>query len=161
MTGFINLLFESPLLLFLIIAAIFSFIRSRSSQGEEQQERPGRPQQAGEGQQEASSQRGKKELDWKDILFEGEEKKSDPQMPERSDSQTEMQKHYEEVRRRQRQAEKSTAKVKESPIVKGDITNPDNEGISLDFKNMNKQDVVKGIVWSEVLGKPKSKKHSR
>jgi preprotein translocase subunit YajC len=50
MTGFINLLLESPLLLFLILAAIFSFIQSRnSSKQEESRERP-RPQQQEQGE---------------------------------------------------------------------------------------------------------------
>jgi hypothetical protein len=74
---------------------------------------------------------------------------------------TAIQEHYEKAKKKQRRAEESAGKIENSPIVKGDITSQANQKIDLDFKNISKQDVVKGVVWSEVLGKPRSrqKKH--
>lgn len=165
MTGFINLLLESPLLLFLILAAIFSFIQSRASSGKEEQQRP-RPQQQEDGRTQRPSGEGRPDVDWKDIFFEREETKQEPKKeepqrqapadPESSKSMTAIQEHYEKVRKRQRRAEESAGKIEDSPIVKGDLTSQANQ-IDLDFKNMSKQDVVKGVVWSEVLGKPRAK----
>lgn len=159
MLSFINLLFESPLLLFFILAAIFSFIQSRS--GQKQEENPPRrsPEQR---QEQPESEAAEKEFDWRDILFETEEKQEEkqPQKQENekaeSPAQTEMEKHYEKLRKKQRQAEKSISKLEKSPIVKKDLTAPSEQKVTIDFNNMTKQDVVKGIVWSEVLGKPKA-----
>ncbi|GEM_PF-6587998 len=171
MTGFINLLLESPLLLFLILAAIFSFIQSRnSSKQEETRERP-RPQQQEQGRTQRPPGEGRPDVDWKDIFFEREETKQEPkkQEPQRhapaeaesSKSMTAIQEHYEKAKKKQRLAEESAGKIENSPIVKGDITSQANQKIDLDFKNISKQDVIKGVVWSEVLGKPRSrqKKH--
>ncbi|WP_377910750.1 hypothetical protein [Bacillus daqingensis] len=159
MLSFINLLFESPLLLFFILAAIFSFIQSRSGQKQEENSQPRVPEQR---QEQSDREASEKEFDWRDILFETEEKQEEkqPQRQEKaqtdSPAQTEMEKHYEQLRKKQRQAEKSASKLQKSPIVKKDITATAEQKVTIDFNNMTKQDVVKGIVWAEVLGKPKA-----
>lgn len=166
MENLISLLLDSPLLLFFILAAIFSFIQSRSGSKEQDAERQtSQPQSYEQGEEVSSERRQQKEFDWKDILFEGEKQAKQQQKPQESDkpsnSQTEMQKHYEKVRERQRQAEQSTAKIENSPITRGDITKSENSPVDIDFSNMSKQDIVKGIVWSEVLGKPKARQSKR
>ncbi|SDN43531.1 hypothetical protein [Alkalicoccus daliensis] len=166
MENLISLLLDSPLLLFFILAAIFSFIQSRSGSSDQEAEgRTNQPQTYEQGEEVSSERRQQKEFDWKDILFEGEREAKQEEAPQKSEepanNQTEMQKHYEKVRKRQREAEKSSAKVENSPITRGDITKTDNSPVDIDFSNMSKQDIVKGIVWSEVLGKPKARQSRR
>lgn len=160
MLGLISLLLDSPLLLFFILAAVFSFIQSRSkSRNEEGTEASRAPQQQTyeQGEEASGERRDGKDFDWKEILFEGEKEVKNEKKQEKANSQTEMQKHYEKVEQKRRRADKSAAKVERSPIVQGDLTQAENSNANIDFSTMSKQDVVKGIVWAEVLGKPKSK----
>ncbi|PRO65103.1 hypothetical protein [Alkalicoccus urumqiensis] len=157
MTGFISLLLDSPFFLFLILAAVFSFIQSRLRSEEPDPGGSRQPQESS-----SSPDQGEKDFDWRDLLFETEEEKdreqrntSAPEI-EPSRAQQELEERYEAVQRRKKEAEKQTAKRDTSPITRGDITRSD--GVDLDFRSMKKDDIVKGFVWSEVLSKPKSRR---
>ncbi|ADU29862.1 hypothetical protein [Evansella cellulosilytica] len=159
--GLIEALLGNPLLLILLIGALFSFFqRLGASNTEEQQQPPKRntPQQ---------------EIDWEDI-FRQEESKQEPaekssvndvytpdsyynSEDELAKANSELQDRYEATKKRkQRARELEQVMKKDSPIFTEDITKQTNVGVS--FSNMTREDAIKGIIWSEVLGKPKSKK---
>lgn len=168
MAGIITLLFESPLLLFFLIAAILSFFQSRGKSDKQQEQ----PRQRQPGQEKAEVD----EIDWRDI-FRQEEKTTEapkqqpvktqtPDNDRRTDSEkakdsgTQMseqwQQQYRELEKKKRQAAKSAARVSDSPIEMGEISKPKKPKIMLDFSEVSRDEAVKGVIWSEILGKPVS-----
>ena len=172
MAGIITLLFESPLLLFFLIAALLSFFQGK---GKEQKTGQNRRPQSGQEQQ-------PDEINWEDIFRQEEpqteqEPVSKPQnssqdqrdgvdrrttAEKESDPNTHMsdewQRRYREIERRKREAAKSQAKISQSPIEMGDLAAPKKPKISLDFSHVSRDEAVKGVIWAEILGKPKSRR---
>ncbi|MFA9558780.1 hypothetical protein ACERII_15840 [Evansella sp. AB-rgal1] len=163
----------NPLLLFFVIAAIISFLQGLG--GKKKQDPRGpvnqRPQQTKE----------QDEVDWRDIFRQEQQEEQYPQTqqqqssyqrsePEHKETYTasihidsdlekansELQDRYAEMKERKERAARMEQKLNyQSPILNGDITRSNK---ALDFRNISGDEVIKGIVWSEVLGKPKSKR---
>ncbi|SER70559.1 hypothetical protein [Salipaludibacillus aurantiacus] len=179
MEGLFNLLLESPLLLFFIIAAILSFIQGRGRGAEEENKGPRRPQQQRD-QSPPEPARRENEVDWKDI-FRQEERPTQPQptvtrggenqreaerrvssLPrdaeqELSKSNRELHERYEKIQSRKKRASEQAGKIDNSPIFEGDLTRR-KEKVRLDFSNVSREEAVKGVIWSEILGKPKARR---
>ncbi|MCE7794207.1 hypothetical protein K8O68_17640 [Salipaludibacillus sp. CUR1] len=182
MEGLFNLLLESPLLLFFIIAAILSFIQGRGRSEEEEKKGPRRPQQQrDQSSPESAPSRRENEVDWKDI-FRQEERPTQPQptvtrggeenkreaerrvssLPrdaekELSRSNRELHERYERIQSRKKRASEQTDKIENSPIFEGDLTRG-KEKVRLDFSNVSREEAIKGVIWAEILGKPKARR---
>ncbi|PYZ94248.1 hypothetical protein CR194_01540 [Salipaludibacillus keqinensis] len=189
MEGLFNLLIESPLLIFFIIAAILSFVRSRGGDDQEKQSgkpsNQGRPSQQRQPQQRSrTDQDREQEVDWRDI-FRQEERPTQPQptvyRTERSEearekaeaaveslprdaekelnkSNRELHERYERIQERKKQAMDLSGEIAGSPIAQKDLTMQRKPKIRLDFSNISRDEAVKGVIWSEILGKPKSRR---
>ncbi|SDY51818.1 hypothetical protein SAMN05421736_102159 [Evansella caseinilytica] len=177
MDALIDLLFGNPFLLFLIIAGIVSFLQRLGNKGkqEETKKTAGRPAQGRAAE--------KKEIDWREIfrqeeappakqehrpapaMSQAETSRGTNQVPynmeDNAESELEKAKNqlhnrYEELKKKKELALKQANKLADSPIVRSEIADNRSGGI-LDFKNVSGDDIVKGIVWAEVLGKPKAR----
>lgn len=170
--GIITLLFESPLLLFFLIAAILSFFQNKNKEQKKNQEN----RQPRQKEEEAD------EVDWRDIFRQEAPK---PEAPEQKPAQSpaaqddrrttyqkeqqdptvkmneKWQERYQELDERKRKAAKSAAKLGDSPIETGDITAKKKPKIALDFSTVSRDEAVKGVIWAEILGKPKSMRKDR
>ncbi|MCT8139679.1 hypothetical protein H1D32_19370 [Anaerobacillus sp. CMMVII] len=154
-------IFTNPILLFFIIGAILNYLKKGNEQEEEKGKRkPGSP---------VRQETQQKEVDWREIFrqeaqTEPAQKKQQPQSYSYSEPKeisaevqrrNELLEKYEKAKKNKETAKRTERISKESPIYKDDITasNP----VTLDFSNITRDEAVKGIVWSEVLGKPRSK----
>ncbi|OIJ16692.1 hypothetical protein BKP37_05535 [Anaerobacillus alkalilacustris] len=152
----------NPFLLFLIIGAILSFFQKGKEQEKKKQpNKTNRP--AGTGRQ---------EVDWREIFRQEIEPNTVPQK-QRKETYTindvQEPKHsldevnqgnkilekYEQTKRKKETAKRYERKLKDSPISQGDITAQNQ--VKLDFSNISREDAIKGVVWSEILGKPRAK----
>ncbi|WP_280768505.1 hypothetical protein [Salipaludibacillus daqingensis] len=188
MEGLFNLIAESPLLLFFVIAAIISFLRSRGGE-EEQKKQSGQPQTRQERpsqQKQQTQQRGSKdqEVDWKDI-FRQETRPTEPQpsasrsnrqyetrgqseptvssLPRGAEeelkrSKSELNERYERIQKQKQKAIEKGSLTDNSPITNNDLTLQKKDKIKLDFSKISRDEAVKGVIWSEILGKPKSRR---
>ena len=177
MEGLFNLISESPLLLFFIIAAIISFVRGRGGKPQEkesggQPKSQGRPTQ----QRQQTEQRGssEQEVDWKD-LFRQEQRPTEPQPSASNQSRSEstvlsiprdaekelirsneeLQERYEWVETQKKRAKEKGHIIENSPITRNDLTK---EKVHLDFSHVSKNEAIKGVIWAEILGKPKARR---
>jgi len=172
MEGLFNLISESPLLLFFIIAAIVSFLRGKG--GKQEEKESGQPSQRGSSQPKQQTGQREREVDWKDI-FQQETRPTQPQpsasrqsrsestVPslakdvekELSRSSNELQERYEQVERQQKRAIEKGHIIEDSPITRNDLTK---NKVHLDFSHVSKNEAIKGVIWSEILGKPKARR---
>ncbi|SER80519.1 hypothetical protein [Salisediminibacterium halotolerans] len=180
MEFFLGLL-DSPLILFFVIALILSFFQSRGSEKKEEEQKRRREQRDSSGED---------EIDWRDIFRQeqntgqekpgrpgqkpepepkqyeiGEERQRQAPKPEAETQLTKMnedlQKRYSELERKKQQAKQSEKKIGNSPITRGDITAAKEPKVNLDFSQISGDEAIKGVIWSEILGKPKSKRSKR
>ncbi len=120
MEDLLKLIASNPLLVIIILGAIYKFFQS--------------------GQQSKSETRKK------------QKKKAEPrhkQQPvttKRSQPQQTLGKNEEDYKQNQQ---------KDSPIYNGDLTA--SSKLHLDFSKMSREDVMKGVILSEILGKPRAK----
>ncbi|RKL68672.1 hypothetical protein CR203_01060 [Salipaludibacillus neizhouensis] len=169
MEGIFQLLQESPLILFFIIAALISFFRGSAKKNAPEQ---------GQSQHKSETDNRKQEVDWKDI-FRQEERSADNYPQERqaedhsndSDSRSaslsevdaeigtashELQERYNRLQERKKQAMKRAGEVDDSAIGRpGNVRSPK---VRLDFSRVSGNDAVKGVIWAEILGKPKGRR---
>ncbi|OIJ22129.1 hypothetical protein BKP45_05500 [Anaerobacillus alkalidiazotrophicus] len=150
----------NPFLLFLIIGAILSFFqKGKEQENKKQPNKTNRP--AGTGRQ---------EVDWREIFHQEIEPNTAPQkqrketytindMPKLSldevNQSNKILEKYEQTKRKKEAAKRYERKLKDSPIYQGDITAQSQ--VKLDFSNISREDAIKGVVWSEILGKPRAK----
>lgn len=175
MEGLFQFFAESPFILFIIIAALLGFFRSGNAGKEQQQRQPQRGQQ---GQQRSAPDKQEQKIDWKEI-FQQESRPTEPQptasrsqdMAEETSSNevslsrqtdaeihnasTELQERYEKLQERQEQAKRRTASLDNSPYARKDNIQKTKPKVQLDFSNISRDEAVKGVVWAEILGKPK------
>ncbi|MBB5173941.1 hypothetical protein [Texcoconibacillus texcoconensis] len=171
MEQLINLLFESPLLLFFIVAALLSFFQS----GGKSDDRQG----PGERRSPQPNDQGEKEIDWREIFRQEEAppttrkpsaERSQPKSPSMGDQEKpdlsnietvnqELQDRYEEIRRKKEQAAKQAEKIGDSPIIAPDRPKKKRSNVDIDFHSISKNEVVKGVVWSEILERPKGQRN--
>lgn len=148
--------------MFLIIGAILSFLqRGREQEAKKETE------QRGSGNGDAKQT----EIDWREIFrqeadFEPKQQKQRQQTytyteePQTStegfNRSNELLEKYEKAKRDKKVAERKIGgNLKDSPIYKDDITAQ--RKIELDFSSISSEEAVKGVVWSEILGKPRAK----
>lgn len=160
MNQLLDFLFGNPLLLFLVIGAILNFLqKGKDPEQKREPRKTGTP---------VSKEKQREEVDWREIFRqeahtepkptkqqEQSYKYEEQPVTEVKRSQELLQK-YEEAKRR-KESEKSTKKksLADSPIYKDDLTASNK--VRLDFSKVTREDAIKGVVWSEILGKPKSK----
>ncbi|WP_416149316.1 hypothetical protein ACM26V_24205 [Salipaludibacillus sp. HK11] len=173
MEGLFELITESPLLLFFIIAAIISFFRSRG--GEQQEKQSGEPSQ--ERQSSQPKQQTRKQgspdigVDWKDIFRQETDpterqpsasRQSRSESPVSSfpnDAEEELNQSNRELHERyERIKNQKESTIETSPIFNNDLTLQKKDKINLDFSQVSKNDAIKGVIWSEILGKPKARR---
>lgn len=153
------------ILIFLIIGAIMNFLqRGKEPQGKRSPQRPNAP---------AGTETQQDEVDWREI-FRQEARTKSPQpkkLEEQTYTYTEVEKptlskakskqsngkveSYEKAKRNKEKVTADELKSKDSPIYKDDITTQKN--VKLDFTNISREEAIKGVVWSEILGKPRAK----
>lgn len=179
MDGIFNLFLNNPLILFIVIAVLLSLFRGSGGAQQEQKRPQQRRQPQQSGQQRQPSQSGERsnedQVDWKDI-FKQEQPPTERQPTVRRTPKSEqnevpenvqaelskanegLQEQYEKVRERKRRARESAGKIQDSPIARGDVTKSSGSDVQLDFSKITREDAIKGIVWSEILGKPKARR---
>ncbi len=153
---------SNPILLFLIIGAILSFLQ-KGKEEQAKRETQNRGGSTGEGKQ--------VEIDWQEIFRQ--EEKTEPKPSSQTDTtytyteeratasmdginrSNELLEKYEKAKQNKKAAENIGANLKDSPIYKDDLTA--SKEVKLDFSNISKEEAIKGVVWSEILGKPRAK----
>jgi hypothetical protein len=159
MEDLLRLITSNPILLFLIIGAILSFLqRGKEQEAKRETRNPGTP---------TTRETERNEVDWREI-FRQEEAQTTPnprgqrgqQKPQQTISKevnrtNELLEKYEIAKRNKEIAKRNELTSKDSPIYKDDITA--SNAVTLNFSNITREEAVKGVVWSEVLGKPRSK----
>ncbi|MCD8511976.1 MAG: hypothetical protein LRY73_20435 [Bacillus sp. (in: Bacteria)] len=177
--GLIESILGNPFLLFIIIAALLSFFRGANQQQEQKGSgKPAKGNQTGD----------QGEIDWREIFrqeqapvdSEEHRRTNDPYSTARSQEakaarepveerysapaptekemnrgNKELYEKYEEAKRRKAKAFENAEKYDDSPIFTQDLTRT---SMKLNFNNISKEEAVKGIVWSEILGKPKARR---
>ncbi|QKS70856.1 hypothetical protein FLK61_29455 [Paenalkalicoccus suaedae] len=170
MEGLIELVLGNPFILFLIIAFLFSTFRKRGTADEARQQPDLSPDETATIDSEERNPSEAEQADWRDIFYPPEERsKKEQPAPSKSSSESkeataslskandELQRRYEQVQQRKSEAAKQD-NIMDSPIYKKDLSASKSK-IDLDFKNITKEDAIKGVIWSEVLGKPKARRH--
>ncbi|MBU9722503.1 MULTISPECIES: hypothetical protein [Bacillaceae] len=171
-----DLIANNPLLLFFVIAALLSFFQGMGGKKQEEKSRGPRPGQP-------TTSQGQEEVDWREIFrqehapteHDNENQRPSPSntsMGENSSTSLntasreteiekanrELQERYEKVKKKKAKAIERLEKSQGSPILSNDITKSPNTKVQLDFKNISREEAIKGIIWAEVLGKPKAKR---
>ena len=184
MQGLIDTLFGNPLLLFFIIAALFSFFRRAGGGNQEQ----GKGQNTNPPQNRRTTTEQDK-VDWREIFTQeqthredgGDGPHNDParsynddrnQSPipadesrattaekERNQANRDLYDKYEKAKQR-KEVFKNPEEIGASPIS-DEIRDKIKPKVSLNFNNISRDEVIKGIVWSEILNKPKSRRQHR
>lgn len=110
------------------------------------------------------------EVDWREIFQQEAGTNSTPQKAREqsytyTEEQTSMEvnrsqellEKYEKAKLRKEKAEQRASRqsLTNSPIYKGDLTASNK--VSLDFSSISRDEAIKGVVWSEILGKPRAK----
>lgn len=161
MDDLFNLITSNPILLFVIIGAILNFLQKGKEQEGNKQTKNAQPRR----------EKKHEEIDWREIFRQESEPEPQSQEvkpldtyiePERPKTavdenirSNDLKEQYEAVKRKKDALEATPAIKATSPIYKDDITA--DEQVSLNFADISKQEAIKGVVWSEVLGKPRSK----
>lgn len=155
MGDLLELILGNSFLMIVIIGAIFKFLQAKGGAEETAKKANETTQQA---------KRKKDEVDWKQIfgleenteVKEAKKTKIKKESPRKNVNQY-MEK-YEEVRRKELNTKRK--ENHQSPIYKDDITKSKN-GLDIDFANITKHEAMKGVIWAEVLGKPRAKNRHR
>ncbi|GAE33394.1 hypothetical protein [Halalkalibacter akibai] len=130
----------------------------------------GRLSGAGQGQQEQGGQRTnqqprrqqEEQVDWREIFKQEERETSKPIETQQEvyfedptvSRQQELQTQYEEM---QRKREKSSRKVKELRKTTSQNEVYEKRGLDLQLSQLSNREAMKGVVWAEVLGRPRAK----
>ncbi|WP_096434605.1 hypothetical protein [Alteribacter populi] len=181
MEGLIELITGNPLLLLMILFGLISLFGRMGGGNNQQEQRQPQPRR----QQSETHSDGRGEVDWKEIFRQEEappierqpqaeaqryeapssapshsQYSADEQSAEASSKMNDvLHERYEQLRKRKKEANKKAAKLDaDSPLLKNEIS-PEQEKVSLDFSSVSREDIVKGVVWSEILGPPKSRKN--
>ncbi|WNF37716.1 hypothetical protein RJD24_04440 [Bacillaceae bacterium IKA-2] len=168
MEDLLKIVTGNPILLFIIIGALLSFIkRGKEKEANQESQKPGAPE---------TEETPNAEIDWRDI-FRQEEKPVPVSKSERGQSYTyteqsvpssvagsnrvgnELLEKYEKAKRNKEAAKIYEPNLGNSPIYKGDIAAQ--AEVKLDFSRITKEEAIKGVVWAEILGKPRSKNPHR
>ncbi|QOY36186.1 hypothetical protein AWH56_000365 [Anaerobacillus isosaccharinicus] len=164
MEQLLDLIFGNPLLLFLIIGAFLSFLkRGKEEEAQRETRKPGAPRAQGR----PENQRN--EVDWREIFQQEAQTNSAPQKSREqsytyTEEQTSMEvnrsrellEKYEKAKlRKEKAGQKARQSLTNSPIYKDDLTASNK--VSLDFSSISRDEAIKGVVWSEILGKPRAK----
>ncbi|MFC5713432.1 hypothetical protein ACFPU1_11615 [Thalassorhabdus alkalitolerans] len=178
MEAIIEFIFANLFIILLIVGGIISMI---SRQG-------GGNQQRGQGQGE---QRKQGEIDWKEIFKQEENDpgrgqpsprptppggSSGPQQGSRTaasdpagveeetrNAKSEYEQRLEEIQRRKKQAEEKIGEISDSPIFGNELSSPSSQKskVDLQFSRISKKEAMQGVIWSEVLGKPRANQPHR
>lgn len=158
-----------------------SFLRGNKQ--EEKQTRRQRPQGHQQQRRTPSQSEEEQEVDWRDI-FRQEERPTEPQstvsrtnsenkrsaeptvssLPQEAEKELsktsrELHERYEKVKKRQERAKKEAGEIGDSPIMQGDLTrSAAKPKVQLNFSHISREEAIKGVVWSEILGKPKARR---
>jgi hypothetical protein len=160
MEQLLEFLFSNPLFLIIIIGAIASFLKRGREQEAEEPRKTSAPRPPVKKEQ---------EVDWREIFRQEDEAVPAPVRERYSTTATkqetiaieasrsnELLEQYEKAKRKKKEVTKRNELVtKNSPIYKDDLTVTNK--INLNFANITSEEAVKGVIWSEVLGKPRAK----
>ncbi|RXI99401.1 hypothetical protein DS745_14310 [Anaerobacillus alkaliphilus] len=167
MNQLLELLFANPFLLIIIVGAIFSFLkRGREQEAQRETRRPSAPK-----AHPVSDESSRNEVDWREIFMQEEAQQpptrkvqpvqsysynESPSVSEEVQRRNELLEKYEIAKRNKEAQKQKELSIKDSPVYSGDLTANKNK-INLDFSNLTKEDAIKGVIWSEILGKPRAK----
>ncbi len=151
----------------LILGALWNFF-SKQAESKKEAEQGKKPQR-------------EQEIDWKEIFRQEQapverdkpqptvarkvEPSFEPVQPEvaipTDDRRTEMEKlrdQLEEKRKQLRQTEsRAPDAIADSPVIQKEIGKKPTK-LDLNFSNISQKEAMKGIIWSEILGKPRAKR---
>lgn len=150
----------------LIVGGIISILQRARGEEEEKKKQQQRQRQRQQGRPQ-----GEQKVDWEEIFRqEGRQgpQKPQPVQAERIPSQVnkatpiderrnEIYEKIEQARKQREKAEKRINRTNDSPIFDGDITK-EKAKLDLDFKNVSAEEAMKGVIWSEILSKPKARR---
>ncbi|MGO4887229.1 hypothetical protein ACJ2A9_05700 [Anaerobacillus sp. MEB173] len=157
----------------LVIGGIISFFQRLGGEEEKkkQQRQQGRPQrqQRPQGQQRQPGREPK--IDWDEIFRQEKNNpnQSRPTQQNRPISRTEetiapiderRNELYERIEAAKREKEKANERLEravDSPIFKNDITKSGSK-LDLNFKKVSAEQAMKGVIWAEILNKPKARR---
>lgn len=164
MEDLLSVITGNPVLLFIVIGAILSFLkRGKEKEANKGARKPGSPE---------TEEAPKAEIDWREIFRQEDNPKpvsksengqtytyTEQSVPS-SDSGNnyrgnELLEKYEKAKQNKEAAKRYAPTIDDSPIYKGDIAAQSE--VQLDFSRITKEEAIKGVVWSEILGKPRSK----
>ncbi|WP_078552776.1 hypothetical protein [Bacillus alkalicellulosilyticus] len=159
--GIVDFLFNNPFLLILIAIWVFNRFRRQASAQQQQQ-----------GQPQKQAQRQEQEIDWKEIFRQEEfpeQEKPAPRplqpspaeiLPIEEDRRTSLQIERDELRQKQELVNNNifTGGISDGIKVNEIGKKP---GLALHFNQITNEEAMKGVVWAEVLGKPRAKRSHR
>jgi hypothetical protein len=161
MEQLLEFLFSNPFFLIIIIGAIASFLKRGREQEAEEPRKTSAPRPPVKKEQ---------EVDWREIFRQEDETTPTPVRDRERYSTTatkqqtvaieasrsnELLEQYEKAKRKKEVTKRNELVTKNSPIYKDDLTVTNK--INLNFANITSEEAVKGVIWSEVLGKPRAK----
>ncbi|UOE95669.1 hypothetical protein [Alkalihalobacillus sp. LMS39] len=161
----------NPIWLIIILGALWNLFSRSAEQKKEQQ--PKKPQQ---------QEQEKRNIDWEEIFTQAEQQPQQensrpaPLQPtidtetitqHVEDKRTELQKERDILKKKQELLQKKAEAgltfmndpIRQSPIESREIGKP--PSLQLHFSELTREDAMKAVVWSEVLGKPKAKQPRR
>ncbi|MFN7251267.1 MAG: hypothetical protein ACK4M9_10815 [Anaerobacillus sp.] len=162
MEQLLEFLFSNPFFLIIIIGAIASYLKRGKEQETQETRKTSRPP--------LKEEQQRNEVDWREIFRQEDETTPTPVRDRERYSTTatkqqtisieanrsnELLEHYEKAKRKKEVKKRNELVTKNSPIYKDDLTVTNK--INLNFANVTSEEAVKGVIWSEVLGKPRSK----
>lgn len=181
--GFIDLFLGNPFLLFVVIAAIISFFQNSGGNKKEDQRRKAAPRSPQRSSRDVQKRR-EMEIDWREIFRQEsapiekpqherkyvsnwDEPKSDSIEPyktpieieeETNYANIELLEKYERLKEKQSLINEKVQTIQQMEITsKPLMTTKKAKQVKLDFRDISGEDAIKGIVWSEILSKPKSR----
>lgn len=177
MSEFIQFILANPLILIIIVGILVSSLSKLGQSSQQQEERQGNERQQGQQPQQRQQpqsqpqrqqpvERRQKEVRWEDY-FPNEsappeqayepvrESQSQTDESNSSRSQQELYERHREARRKVKELKDQAAPV--VAIATETNQSQSNGDLNMDFKNVSRKKMMEAVVWSEVLGPPKSR----
>ncbi|GAE30669.1 hypothetical protein [Halalkalibacter hemicellulosilyticus] len=160
----IELIMSNLLPFIIIVGGLISFFGRMTKENNEKQQRQQMP--AGQQQEETKAETtNEKQIDWRDLFNtdEFEQKTSWPGSEpvkaseveqQNSDLKQEQEKQREKKRKldeRLKEIRKRSSAQSEQPVAS------ESNGLNLQFDQISNKEAMKGVVWAEVLGRPRAR----
>ncbi|MFA9455850.1 hypothetical protein ACERJO_03680 [Halalkalibacter sp. AB-rgal2] len=160
-------LFSSLLPFIIIVGGLISFFGRMTKENNEKQQQQQRQQTSpGQPQQEPKAETAnEKQIDWRDLFNtdEFEQKTSWPgsepvKASEDEQQNSDLKQEQERQREKKRKLDERLKKIrKRSSAQSGEPVASESNGLNLQFDQISNKEAMKGVVWAEVLGRPRAR----